>query len=91
MRRFIMCLILISLPVFGCTAGDAPKLSTGSWAATSLPPCATDGDMDGDGKPDSSDVSRADACDDDPYGLCEDNCDCATGEGDGLDDCVAAP
>lgn len=52
-------------------------------AQTSLPPCASDGDKDGDGVADWVDSDETDSCTASFTGVE----DCSTGAGDGLPDC----
>jgi hypothetical protein len=79
MRRLLLLLFLafIAAPRAGgaddSTADPPPP----------LPPCATDGDMDGDGVPDDLDSAMTDSCTASASGFE----DCDTGAGDGIPDC----
>jgi hypothetical protein len=77
--------IIISIGiVLGLGVLLSPRLLRAQAHGNSLPPCATDGDKDGDGVPDEVDVEEQDSCIASTSGYE----DCDYGEGDGLPDCI---
>lgn len=78
MKKIALSLIL------GCILTVSASVRTSSADnPVDLPVCATNGDKDGDGVSDAVDSSEADSCIATSTGY--ENC--ATGAGDGIDDC----
>jgi len=81
MKRILMTIALASIFAIGGFTLFHPSQSHAE--NQSLPTCATDGDMDGDGVLDADDSDETDSC----LASSTGDEDCTTGAGDGHPDC----